>query len=77
MVDDYNINLMLYCDMAISVLKSVKDEYLEISNTNNLRDIRRMNKKVKDAKYLFFEILAIIATRKSEINNLYKKDLDE
>lgn len=77
MSDEYKINLMYYCDLAIAKLKEVKLDYEKASDETDLRLMRQTLKKIKDSKYLFNEVQAIVANKKAEFNALYKEKIDE
>lgn len=76
MADEYKINLMYYCDLAIAKLRDIKLDYEKASDETDLRLIRQVSKKIKDSKYLFNEIQAIVTLKKTELTDLHKGHLD-
>lgn len=76
MADEYKINLMYYCDLAIAKLRDIKLDYEKASDETDLRLIRQVSKKIKDSKYLFNEIQAIATLKKTELTDLHKGHLD-
>lgn len=75
-IDPNEINFSFYCDLLISKIKEIKEDFSVAHNDNNSKEIRQVIRKIRDSKYIFQELNAIANKKKEEITELFEVDLD-